>query len=262
MKDLHWDHIDPDYPKTADRPYQLICGFTNEINLIERSCSINSSKSNRFLPWRVSYDEVGSVPVNPGDLCQFLDLDSGEWVLEEFMGTWWFERTLKLCGQSVSGQKNKIYLTTDPEVKLRGAKKGGRKTFNEKLGLHAPGMASKGGSIGGKIVGRRNVETGHLDRIRPLAGNKGGLVNAKNKTGVCGRSADKMTEDGKLGGLIQGPLAVKAGTGIHSKFMCLETGHISNPGTLASWQRRRGIDTSRRIELTPAEKSFIFLWDM
>ena len=234
------DHIDPKYPKGTDRPYQLVCGLSNSFNLLERDSSLNSSKSNRFLPWRVAQDEVGSVPVNPGDLCQFLDLDSGEWVLEEFMGTWWFDKTRKLCGSYNAGST----------------------TFAQGTGIHAPGVSSKGGSIGGKIVGRRNVETGLLDRIRPLAGNKGGLVNAKNKTGVCGRSTGKMTEDGRLGGLIQGPLAVKAGTGIHSKFMCLETGHLANPGALACWQKKRGIDTSRRIELTPAEKSFIFLWDM
>jgi hypothetical protein len=239
MQRYDWDHIDPDYPEGCDRPYQLVCGFTNESNLVRREKSFNISKSNRFLPWRVAKDDIGSVPVNPGDLCQFLDRATGDWVLEEFLGDWWFSQTKDLCGGYVAGST----------------------TLYKRVGIHAPGMASKGGSIGGKTVGRRNVESGHLDRIRPLAGNKGGLTNAKNKTGVCGRDAQKMTEDGRLGGLIQGPIAVKAGTGIHSKFMCLETGHISNPGTLANWQRKRGIDPSRRVELTPEEKAFIFLWE-
>lgn len=238
MQRLDWDHIDPDYPEGCDRPYQLVCGLTNKFNLIERTRSLNISKSNRFLPWRVAQDEIGSVPVNPGDLCQFLNRATGEWVLEEFMGDWWFEQTRDLCGSHFSGTKTKY----------------------QKTGIHAPGVAAKGGSVGGKIVGQLNVESGHLDRIRPLAGNKGGLINAKNKTGVCGRSTEKMTQDGRLGGLIQGPLAVKAGSGIHSKFMCLETGHIANPGALATWQKKRGIDTSKRVELTPEEKAFIFLW--
>ena len=30
------------------------------------------------------------------------------------------------------------------------------------------------------------------------------------------------------------------------RWMCLETGHISNPGALAKYQRARGIDTSKR----------------
>jgi hypothetical protein len=239
MQRYDWDHIDPDYPEGSDRPYQLVCGLTNEFNLVERDRSTNSSKSNRFLPWRVSHNEVGAVPVNKGDLCQFLDRETGEWVLEEFMGEWWKESTRDLCGGHIAGSI----------------------TLCKGVGIHAPGVASVGGSIGGKTIGRRNVESGHLDKIRPLAGNKGGLVNAKNKTGVCGRSSDKMSKDGRLGGLIQGPKAVKAGSGIHSKFMCLKTGHIANPGALAIWQRKRGIDTSKRVELTPEEKAFIFLWD-
>jgi hypothetical protein len=145
MQSYDWDHIDPDYPEGCDRPYQMVCGFTNEFNFIERDPSLNRSKSNRFLPWRVAQNELSSVPVNPGDLCQFLDRVTGEWVLEEFMGEWWFEQTRSLCGQSIVGQTYKHLLTTDPEVKLRGAKKAGLKTFLEKKGIHAPGMASRGG---------------------------------------------------------------------------------------------------------------------
>ena len=141
----HIDHIDPDYPENCNRSYQMVCGFTNSLNLIERDHSLNASKSNRFLPWKVSSDEIGLVPVNPGDLCQFLDLATGEWVLEEFLGDWWFKQTKSLCGQSVVGQTYKHLLTTDPEVKRRGGVKAGLKTFVEKTGIHAPGMASKGG---------------------------------------------------------------------------------------------------------------------
>lgn len=44
-----------------------------------------------------------------------------------------------------------------------------------------------------------------------------GLINAKNKTGVCGRSFEKMSEDGRLGGLVGGKKNV-------------ESGHIRNVG--------------------------------
>jgi hypothetical protein len=98
-----WDHIDPDYPEDCDRPYQMVCGFTNESNLVERDHSLNASKGNRFLPWKVSQGEIGSVPVNPGDLCQFLDRATGDWILEEFMGDWWFAQTKDLCGAYYKG---------------------------------------------------------------------------------------------------------------------------------------------------------------
>jgi hypothetical protein len=149
MQSYDWDHVDPDYPKGCDRPYQMVCGFTNPLNLVERDRSLNSSKSNRFLPWRVAHDEVGSVPVNPGDLCQFLNRETGEWVLEEFMGDWWFKQTRDLCGQSLAGTscRGKSYGIGVPG-KISGAKKAGMKTFIGKIGIHAPGMASKGGKAG------------------------------------------------------------------------------------------------------------------
>jgi hypothetical protein len=97
------DHIDPKWEEGRD--YQLVCGREVPQNYCERDSSLNSKKSNRFLPWRSCSEEIGGVPVKPGDLCQFLDLDTGEWVLEEFMGAWWFEKTKKLCGESFGGKR-------------------------------------------------------------------------------------------------------------------------------------------------------------
>ena len=65
----------------------------------------------------------------------------------------------------------------------------------------------------GKELGRRNVENGHLARISKLGGAKGG----------------------------------KAASSI--RVMCTVTGHISNPGGLTHYQRKRGIDTSLRVKL-------------
>jgi hypothetical protein len=76
----------------------MICGLSCPLNFEERETSDNRSKSNRFLPWRVVKDEIGSVPVNRGDFCQFLDPDTEEWVLETFLGDWWFNKTKHLFG--------------------------------------------------------------------------------------------------------------------------------------------------------------------
>jgi hypothetical protein len=100
-----WDHIDPRWGENRD--YQLICGLENYHNFSERERTLNVQKSNRFLPWRVAEGEIGQVPVNPGDLCQFLDQESGEWVLEEFMGEWWFEKTKLFCGSYKAGIANR-----------------------------------------------------------------------------------------------------------------------------------------------------------
>lgn len=45
-----------------------------------------------------------------------------------------------------------------------------------------------------------------------------------------------MTENGKKGGKISGS----------QKWICLETGYVSNPGALTNYQRARGIDTTKR----------------
>lgn len=55
---------------------------------------------------------------------------------------------------------------------------------------------------------------------KPLGPYKGGITSGKkhaeNKTGVCGRSLEKMQEDGRKGGSIAGPLNVSNQVGIHS----------------------------------------------
>lgn len=99
------DHIDPIWEEGRD--YQLVCGFKEDIkNLREEDSSRNKSKSNRFLPWRWSREDLGVIPEEPGDLALFLDPGTGEWVLEEFLGPWWFEKTRKLCGPSKAGHAN------------------------------------------------------------------------------------------------------------------------------------------------------------
>ena len=93
---------------------------------------------------------------------------------------------------------------------------------------------------------------------------KGGITrgrqSAKQKTGVCGRTPEQMTEDGKKGGkkggTTQGLRNAKNRTGfcnpdvqrknarkLNSLLVkCTQTGHISTPGGLSRYQQSRGID--------------------
>lgn len=88
---LSVDHIDPEWKEGRD--YQLVCGLDEPCNREVREISFNTKKGNRFLPWRYCPEELGKVPQEPGDWCQFLDPDSGEWVLAEFLGDWWHDKT-------------------------------------------------------------------------------------------------------------------------------------------------------------------------
>jgi hypothetical protein len=85
------------------------------------------------------------------------------------------------------------------------------------LGVFSLEQKSKAGKIGGKIGGKKNVESGNLRRAGLLGAKKGGEITAK-----------KLNSQ---------------------KWLCLESGMISTIGPLTRYQRVRGIDTSKRIKL-------------
>ena len=143
---LEVDHIDPRWDER--RKYQLVCGLDNDYNYCERYNTLNIQKSNRFLPWRTAKNEVGEEPIEPGDLCQFLNLETGEWVLKEFMGEWWFEQTKTLCGNSKGGvvNKEKQLGVFNPDIQdyLKVCRKRtGRQLRDNQVGIFNPGNWQK-----------------------------------------------------------------------------------------------------------------------
>ena len=70
-------------------------------------------------------------------------------------------------------------------------------------------------------------------------GKKSKLTNQKNGTGIFALTPEQRSELGKK-------CAEKSN---YQKWMCLETGYISNPGGLSCYQKKRGIDTKLRIKL-------------
>ena len=229
MANYQIDHIDPDYPEGADRPYQMVCGLTNPFNLVYRDRSTNSSKSNRFLPWRVAKDELGTVPVNPGDLCLFLDWETEDWVLEEFLGEWWKAKTRSLCGEHVAGSV----------------------TRDRKVGLHAPGMASLGGTIGGTYPWWYNLDTGECRRSLEKPGS--GWVNKRPITWDPTKNLtqeEKVEKAKKANAAIRPETLRKGGVNAGKKrYLDLVTGYVSNAPTVARHQKRRGINEGFRFSL-------------
>ena len=138
---LEKDHIDPRWDES--REYQLTCGLDNDYNYCERQSTLNVQKSNRFLPWRVAMGEIGEEPIYPGDLCQFLDQDSGSWVLQEFMGEWWFEKTKTLCGNSKGGkiqyeQGLGIFNSKHADLRVENSRRNGRQNRDLQRGIFNP----------------------------------------------------------------------------------------------------------------------------
>ncbi len=196
------DHIDPRWEEGRD--YQLICGWNDPINFCERDEKINQRKSNRFLPWRVAKGELGSVPVNPGDFCQFLDPDTNEWVLEEFMGDWWYEKTWRNCGPCLGF---KAALNNDPEIRKKTFKQilesnpNHQKEAFQKLVEKKPNHQSEAGKLGGKKIHERKDQDGKSIRAKELGRmgceekkGKVGKRNYANGVGIASMTAEERSE--------------------------------------------------------------------
>ena len=81
------------------------------------------------------------------------------------------------------------------------------------------------------------------------------------KLGIHSLPPEQIIKNAKKGGNITKEL----GIGVHSltteerskimtetnkqKWMCLETGYVTNSGALTKYQRKRGIDTSKRKQI-------------
>ncbi len=204
MKYVHYekDHIDPRWQEGRD--YQLICGLDEEINFNELPISLNSVKNNRFLPWRVASSEVGAVPVNKGDLCLFLDSDSGEWILEEFLGEWWMDKTKKLCGTYFGG----VAVAADASQRLQD--------WKTKNPIMAKEAAAAGGRKGGKTIAERKKREGKV---------------AIDLTPEQHKERLEKSHNTQIGNRV----------GIFAKYRCLICGVESNLAGVVRAQKKRGI---------------------
>ena len=157
------DHIDPRWEEGRD--YQLVCGLDVESNLQISNGSDNVSKSNRFLPYR------GESPVNEGDYTYFLDIDTGEWVYEQFLGDWWMDKTTSLCGPGQPSTENGRRLLSE---KMKG------RTFTQeskdKMSLSHTGMKKEW------VIetNKREYSCPHCDKIIRSKGNLTQHLRAKH----------------------------------------------------------------------------------
>jgi len=117
-------------------------------------------------------------------------------------------------GKSLSKEhKEKLKNSISPEEKVEI----GRKNYEMKVGIHglSPEETLKNAKKGGNIAKELGV-------------------------GFHGRSKEEIIEHGRMGGLKGGK------TTSSQRWECLETGFITNAGNLTKYQKKRGIDTSKR----------------
>ena len=127
----------------------------------------------------------------------------------------------------------------------------------------------------GKASYERGVGVhGFTKERRVEIGKKGGKITKELGLGIHGRTKEQRVKDarkaGKIGGSKSGKIMKELGLGIHGrtkeqikkdsnlggkrassqKWLCLETGHITNAAALTRYQKARGIDTSKRIRIS------------
>jgi hypothetical protein len=141
-------------------------------------------------------------------------------------------------------------------------------------GLMSLSVRSKAGKIGGSInaknkTGVCGLTTEQKREIGKKFGNVGGKKSYELGVGIHGRTEEQKSKDGKINGKKGIDRQKEIGTGFYGipkekrieygskggivsanqKFQCLETGFICNAGGLSTYQKARGIDTSKRIKL-------------
>jgi len=125
-----------------------------------------------------------------------------------------------------------------PEEHLKNCKKGAQKT--KELGLGIYGLTPEQRIENSRKAGIKTRDLkigvhGLTSEQKSEAGKKGGLKCKENKSGVCGMSKEQRQQNVK-----------KTNS---QKWKCLETGFITNSGSLSRYQMKRGIDTSKRVRL-------------
>jgi hypothetical protein len=238
------DHIDPRWEEGRD--YQLVCGFEKDPkNLREEDWLRNTAKSNRFLPWRWSHDELGVVPTEPGNLAFFLigaDIETdtaGEWVLMEFLSKEWFAASSHTCGSSAKKQgvprpdlveKQWVTLRENPDL-LDKRNESIRQTMQEAFEEDPTRL--------------ERLKDGHQRHREenPEFWEEMNRQSSDRLKKVREEKSDVFEQAAKEGGKVTG----------NRKCRCTETGEVLGPGPLTQYQRARGIDPANRVELTPEE---------
>lgn len=152
----------------------------------------------------------------------------------------------KIGGNKVKEEGKGIHSLTQEEL-IYFAKKGGEKAKENKAGIHAftPEQrrenGEKYGSNGGKASAQRNKDLGIgfyalTPEQRRENGRKAGNLSKENKTGIHAETTEQRSE--------------RMTEFNNQRWMCLETNFVSSPSGLTTYQKNRGIDTTKRIRIS------------
>ena len=163
------------------------------------------------------------------------------------------EQRTEDCGKGgkIMGEKHKkdgtgIFAIT-LEERIEIGKRMGKINYELGIGVHGrtKEQMTEDGKKGGKITAenhKRNktgifgIDDEQKRKNSIKGGGRAAETNKKNKTGLYALTKDQRSETAKKV--------------CSQKWMCLETGFITNAGCLTQYQKARGIDTSRRVRIS------------
>lgn len=233
-RDFDVDHIDPRWEEGRD--YQLVCGLDCSLNLREEDPSINSAKSNRFLPWRWCREEIGVVPSEPGDLALFLvgaDIENdipGEWVLMEFMSDEWFKASWSTCSLCVNNRLQE-WVRSNPEESYEACRRGGLRagsenyTYLESYYEENPEKRREHSLLGAAV-------TKEWFKRDPEEPRRRALLGKENYEKWVRENQEQVRKNCSKAGIASGKV----------RFRCAITGKVSTAAGVVTWQKARGID--------------------
>ncbi len=153
-------------------------------------------------------------------------------------------------GGKIGGKKAKelgvgIHAFT-PEQRRENSKKGGEKA--KELGIGICGLSPEQRRENGKKLKELGIGIhGYTKEQKSDIGKIGGDKCRELDIGIFSLTKEELSEAGKRGGKIGGKISGKITSS--QKWECTETGFIANPGNLTQYQRRMGIDTTKRIRI-------------
>jgi len=170
-----------------------------------------------------------------------------------------------MCRKGIETQiKNKIGLYSRTKDQIKEHQNKGRET-QKRLGVGLYGLSAEIRQENGKKLGKRNVETGHIQEL----GKKSGKLCYENKLGIFGLSEEEKNKARSRGGKTSGYNAYKNKKGIHNftkeqreesskrggkssssqRWKCLVTGYVSTAPGLSAYQKKGNIDTSLKVRI-------------
>ncbi len=137
-------------------------------------------------------------------------------------------------GTKTRGLGKGIFARSKEEMQKHG-RKNGIKNFKNKVGIHfqTSEEKSKNGKIGVEKTIKLGIGIHGLTKEQRIENSrKAGMIVFEKGIGLFSLTPEQKSELAKRNNA--------------QKWMCLETGHISNAGGLSRYQKAKGIDTSKR----------------